>query len=213
MTKTKQVPLEPTEAMIASGLSIMDREGALSSVSEIYEAMLAAAQQEDPPIKLAPQAEGQMLTMLTMLITGDAGTGERGHWYSPEAVRKLLKDQRSEADKSSGVEPPATNLNAANELFVDANRYNPPSEANRLADELEEWLDDEKEANFTALVQLIKKTITALRALCPAPETSEADKLLKRWSALFTHADFIDSIEKNESDLVIDTKKYLKERG
>ena len=42
-------------------------------------------EQEEIPIKLLPQKPGQMRTML---ITGEAP--ERGHWYSPDAVREML---------------------------------------------------------------------------------------------------------------------------
>jgi len=47
MSKTVTVPVEPTEEMIKAGLLVLEGDGVLSSVCEIYDAMLAAAQQED----------------------------------------------------------------------------------------------------------------------------------------------------------------------
>ena len=44
-------------------------------------------EQAETLINLPPQAYGQMRIML---ITGEAPEGERGHWYSPDAVREML---------------------------------------------------------------------------------------------------------------------------
>lgn len=50
--------------------------------------MLTKEQKEKAGPVFLPQAPGQMRTML---ITGpDAIEGERGHWYSPDAVREML---------------------------------------------------------------------------------------------------------------------------
>tara|TARA_R110000868_G_scaffold288211_2_gene548528 strand:+ start:1010 stop:1291 length:282 start_codon:yes stop_codon:yes gene_type:complete len=44
-------------------------------------------EQAETLVNLPPQAYGQMRNML---ITGEAPEGERGHWYSPDAVREML---------------------------------------------------------------------------------------------------------------------------